>query len=245
MADVEDQSDEQRRELLHSIACLSGAALAFQHTPAFANPGARTEKPYRAALLVNEFGEPIRASRLAEAEPWVFNYPFQGTPAFLIRLPQPVTRTSLRTAKGSPYDAAEGTGESGNIVAYSAICAHKMMYPTPAISFIGLRPGFKGEPSQVIHCCGDDSRYDPAKGAQVLAGPAEQPLASILLKWDPKTDQLTAVGTAGGEMFDAFFEKYAFKLALDNGPKATQACERTTLAKPLKAYSRQVQTCKA
>lgn len=244
MADGADQSDTQRRELLHSIACLSGAALALQHTPGLAS-APRPEKHYGPALLVNEFGDPIRASRLAEAEPWVFNYPFQGTPAFLIRLPQPVARTSLKTAKGASYESADGIGEKGNIVAYSAICAHKMMYPTPAISFIGFRPGFKNEPEQVIHCCGDNSRYDPAKGARVLAGPAEQPLATILLRWDPKTDHLTAVGTAGGEMFDAFFEKYAFKLALDNGPKASHLCEKTTLARPMKAYSRQVQTCKA
>jgi hypothetical protein len=65
----------------------------------------------------------------------------------------------------------------------------------------------------VIHCCGDNSRYDPLQGARVIAGPAPQPLAAVLLEWDPGSDQLHAVGTRGGEMFDAFFEKYAMKLS--------------------------------
>ena len=83
------------------------------------------------------------------------------------------------------------------------------MYPTTAISFIGLRRGGHHEPSHVIHCCGDNSRYDPLQGARVIDGPAPQPLAAVLLEWDDKSDQLHAVGTRGGEMFDAFFEKYA------------------------------------
>lgn len=238
------ESDPQRREVLHSIACLSGAALSLPHA-AMATTGSTSERRYKSSLLVNDLGEPILAASIPVGEPWVFSYPFKGTPAFLIRLPQPVAPTPLKTAKGQTYQSHSGVGPSNTLVAYSAICAHKMMYPTPAISFIGVRPGIRDEPSQVIHCCGDDSRYDPTKGARVLAGPAEQPLASILLRWDPKTDTLHAVGTAGGEMFNAFFEKYSLKLVLDNVAQAQDLCDRTTRAKPLSVYSRQVQTCRA
>ena len=66
-------------------------------------------------------------------------------------------------------------------------------------------------------CCADHSVYDPASGARVLAGPAPQPLAAILLEYDAATDELAALGTVGAEQFDAFFTKYEFKLALDHG----------------------------
>ena len=66
------------------------------------------------------------------------------------------------------------------MVAFSAICAHKLVYPTTAISFIGLRSGQRGEPANVIHCCGDNSQYDPLHGARVIDGPAPQPLAAVL-----------------------------------------------------------------
>ena len=51
----------------------------------------------------------------------------------------------------------------------------------------------------------------------MLAGPAPQPLAAILLDYDAGSDELTAVGTLGGEMFNQFFAKYAMKLALEGG----------------------------
>jgi len=42
----------------------------------------------------------------------------------------------------------------------------------------------------VIHCCSEHSQYDPAEGARVVAGPAPQPLAAILLDHDPASDAL-------------------------------------------------------
>ena len=53
----------------------------------------------------------------------------------------------------------------------------------------------------------------------MLGGPAPQPLSAILLEHDKASDHLYAVGTLGGEMFDAFFAKYEFKLALEYGDK--------------------------
>jgi hypothetical protein len=68
---------------------------------------------------------------------------------------------------------------------------------------------------RLIHCCADHSQYDPARGAQVLSGPAQQPLCAVLLQHDPQADTLTAYGTLGGELFDEFFRKYEMKLSLD------------------------------
>ena len=237
------RTDDQRRSLLHSVGCLAATVVAGGIAPSAM--GKVSFKPYDPSLLVNEFGDPIKASDLVVAEPYVFNYPFQGTPAFLIRLAAPTKASRLKTESGQAYESLSGVGREQTIVAFSAICAHKMMYPTPNISFIGLRKGVGREPQTVIHCCGDDSRYDPSQGAQVIGGPAPQPLACIVLRHDPKTDGLRAVGTLGGEMFKAFFEKYEFKLTIDNGPKSKQLCNSTTVCKELKRYSRQLQGCPA
>ena len=131
------------------------------------------------------------------------------------------------------------------IVAFSAICAHKLAYPTREVSFIR----YQAEPSatadnRVIHCCADHSVYDPASGARVLSGPAPQPLAAILLEYDAPTDGLAAVGTLGAEQFDAFFAKYEFKLALDHGQgKARRPVGATTVVREIAQYCRQTVQC--
>jgi arsenite oxidase small subunit len=79
----------------------------------------------------------------------------------------------------------------------------------------------------------------------VIAGPAQQPLAAVLLEWDAQTDQLHAVGTQGGEMFKAFFDKYAFKLETEHGARAKSASGATTVVQAASAYSKQWQSCKA
>jgi len=154
-----------------------------------------------------------------------------------------VPATELMTRDGQRYAAPAGVGPNRSIVAFSAICAHKLMYPTNAISFIGLRDGQRGEPAHVIHCCGDNSRYDPGHGGRVVDGPAPQPLAAVLLDWDPASDRLHAVGTRGGEMFDAFFEKYAMKLELETGSSLRKASGANVVVQPAASYSKQWRSC--
>jgi Rieske Fe-S protein len=163
---------------------------------------------------------------------------------FLIALDRAVGGASLQTQGGRAYASPAGVGPGKSIVAFSAICSHKLMYPTPQISFIGLRKGIAGEPARVIHCCGDQSRYDPAQGARVIGGPAPQPLAAVLLEWDAGTDHLHAVGLQGGEMFAAFFEKYAFRLETEWGARARAQVGATAVTRPAATYSRQWQSCK-
>ena len=106
-------------------------------------------------------------------------------------------------APGTPsYEWPGGAGAAKSVVAYSAICSHQLTYPTKDISFISFRAGKTGanKHADVIHCCSEHSQYDPAEGARVLAGPAPQPLAAILLEHDPATDELYATGTLGGEI---------------------------------------------
>lgn len=133
----------------------------------------------------------------------------------------------------------------GSIVAYSAICAHQLAYPTRQISFISYRAesSARNKHAQVIHCCAEHSQYDPAEGARVVAGPAPQPLAAILLEHDPRTDELVATGTLGGEMFNQFFAKYEFKLALELGDTAHRVVAGSTVVSELDNYCRQQVRC--
>jgi arsenite oxidase small subunit len=226
---------------MRQAACVAGAWVASSALPVVA---AGEAQRYPRSLLVDSRGSPWTARRLKKGEAFLFNYPYAVSPVFLIDFEHEVKPAELVTKDKLRYAAPAGVGPNKSIVAFSAICAHKLMYPKPAISFIGLRSGGRGEPAHVIHCCGDNSRYDPLHGARVIDGPAPQPLAAVLLEWDASSDQLHAVGTRGGEMFDAFFEKYATQLELEIGSGLRKPSGATVVVQPAITYSRQWQSCR-
>lgn len=207
-----------RRSFMES--CSAGAACL--SLPLAAIAGNVTRREYDRALLVDEQGRPLKASRLAPLTNYVFHYPFVATPVFLLDMGKPVPPQTVSTKDRGAYSWPGGVGPRGSIVAYSAICAHKLVYPTREVSFISFRRtrAQKGVQDELIHCCADHSQYDPAKGAQVMSGPAPQPLAAVLLSYDAKQDTLSARGTLGGELFEEFFRKYEAKLSLEVGPRA-------------------------
>lgn len=203
---------------------------------------------YNRVRLVDEQRRPLKAASLAAGENYLFHYPFEGTPCFLLNLGRPtVQHVELKTEKGENYVWPGGVGAKQAIVSYSAICAHRMTYPTRQISFISYRdrstaPGLS-KPN-TIHCCSEHSEYDPAAGGRVLGGPAPQPLSAILLEHDAGSDGLYAVGTLGGEMFNAFFEKFEFKLALDYGAqRARQRASGETQVTTLQNFCKQQVKC--
>ena len=230
----------KRREFVQ----LCSAAAACAAAPAF--PADRAVRLHGRAKLVDERGQPIRLEALAQDVTYVFDYPFVATPCFLIRLDRPTPQAvELRTESGVPYRWEGGVGPARSVVAYSAICAHKMTYPTKQVSFIGYRaqPSPVAPSGRVITCCSDRSVYDPSNGARVVSGPAPQPLAAILLEHDPKANEVWAVGTYGGDKFDEFFRKYEFRLQLDVGPRARNAVEGTAVVRELTRYSTQWAQC--
>jgi arsenite oxidase small subunit len=200
---------------------------------------------YSRAKLVDEKGSPVRAKAIPANQNLIFHYPFAATPCFLLNLGRPASASvQLKTAGNQLYEWTGGVGAGRSVVAYSAICAHKLSYPTRDISFISFRTekSARNRHAAVIHCCSEHSQYDPAEGARVVAGPAPQPLAAILLEHDPGSDEIYALGTLGGEMFNDFFEKYAFKLSLEHpGPKAPVA--GSCVVQPLDNYCRQQVKC--
>ncbi len=157
------------------------------------------KRDYRKVLLVDIHGDPIRAGALAAETNYVFQYPYAATPCFLLRLPKAVrSGATLRRENGTRYEWSGGVGPDRAIVAFSAICAHKLAYPTKEVSFIRYqRERSPTSGGAVIHCCADHSVYDPLEGARVVSGPAPQPLAAIALDHEPSTDRLYATGTIG------------------------------------------------
>lgn len=229
----------QRREFVKLCTAVT-AGLAAPAVRADARP-----RLYARATLLDEQGAPLRAGAIPPERNLIFNYPFAATPCFLLNLGHALQPVTLKTADRASYEWAGGVGPARAIVAYSAICAHKLTYPTRDISFISYRaektPGNRF--ASVIHCCSEHSQYDPAQGARVLAGPAPQPLAAILLEYDAAKDELAALGTLGGELFHEFFEKYAFRLQMELGNKAQAAVSGSCVVRPLENYCRQQVKC--
>ncbi len=205
--------------------CMTAVAAA-GHRVGWAMPEGAT-KTYERCQLVDVSGEPLRTDALVVGETYVFNYPYVATPCFLLDLGEAATpEGDFVTERGSHYVPSAGVGPTRSVVAFSAICAHKMTHPAKSVSFINYRhekvryfgkdqQGHEG--SQVIFCCSERSVYDARDGARVLGGPAPQPLASIELEYDERDHGLYAVGTRGGEMFSQFFEKFTSRLQLEHG----------------------------
>ncbi len=233
--------------------CLSAASLAL------ANPSllAKTKgeiKLYSRARLVDQNDQPIKTASLKSKQCYVFNYPYVSTPCFLINLGQSVDQKEhLITENGQGYDWQGGVGPTNSIVSFAAICAHKLSYPTRTISFISYRPeqvlvDEQNQQStaaqQVIYCCSERSVYDPLKGAKVLDGPAPEPLTTIILEHDVTHDEYYAIGTLGSEMYDRFFSRFEFNLALEN--QLENVAEHVTQSARVyhqSEYSEHLQSC--
>jgi Rieske Fe-S protein len=231
----------QRRQFIQACAVSAVAS----SLPALSQENAKP-RFYGRARLVDDSGRALKAAALATHRNYIFHYPFAGTPCFLLNLGKPVrTAATLATADAKRYEWRGGVGAADSIVAYSAICAHKLTYPTRDISFISFRPEASAQNKlpQVIHCCSEHSQYDPAAGGKVVAGPAPQPLATILLEYDSARDELYAVGTLGGEMFNEFFSKYEFRLAVEHAGRAKNTVEGSCVVSELTKFCRQQVRC--
>lgn len=207
----------QRRDFLTALAATCAAPCIEPGQLLAAMPTGGQRRLYSRALLTDATGAPLRAATLAVERNYIFHYPYATTPCFLLDLGQ-----AAAAPAGSGWPG--GVGPKRSLVAYSAICSHKLTYPTREISFISYRSAAspQNRHARVIHCCSEHSQYDPAQGAAVLSGPAPHPLAAIVLEYQPASDALYAIGTVGAEMFEAFFDKFAFRLAMENGARGVR-----------------------
>ncbi len=179
-------------------------------------------KAYNKALLVKEDGSPLKEEDLKPHTNYIFFYPYASTPCYIINLGEEVKPVDIKLKDGKTYKWQGGVGSKKSIVAYSAICAHQWSYPTKQYSFINYYPSDK--PSEitkkggVIQCCAHLAVYDPKEGARVLDGPAEVPLASVVIQ--EEGGNLYAIGILGVDQFNQFFENYKRELRQTYGSTA-------------------------
>ena len=187
---------------------IAGAGALHRELAAAAPPG-DAAGPWPRTRLLDTDDAPLTLASLAPGESLVFHYPYRVTPCFLVRLdPADAVRSGVVRSGAAPSgtgaaggrDAADdggtwpgGLGDDSSLVAFSAICSHKMSHPARPISHIAYRAepveftgpdGARHTRSGTISCCSERSVYDPADGARVLAGPAPVPLAAIELAVD-------------------------------------------------------------
>ncbi len=179
-------------------------------------------KAYNKALLVKEDGSPLTEKDIQPQKSYILFYPHTATPCFLLNLDAEVKPAEIKLKDGKSYTWNGGVGSKKSIVAYSAICAHQWSYPTKTYAFINYYP--ENQPSEttkkagVIQCCAHLAVYDPKQGATVLDGPAEVPLAAIVLQQEG--DNFYAVGVLGVDQFDKFFDLYKQDLRQQYGSTA-------------------------
>ena len=233
--------------------CLSAASLVISN-PVLLAQSKSNVKFYSRVLLTDQNDEPVTSEKLKNKSCYIFNYPFVSTPCFLINLGETVhDDQKLKTEQGQAYQWTGGVGPGNSVVAFAAICAHKLSYPTKSISFINYRaeqiiadeenqPGQNNQ--QVIFCCSERSMYDPLKGAKVMSGPAPQPLTTIVLDYDEQDDHYYAQGTLGGELYEQFFERFEFNLALENELiDITTQVSNTSRIQNSDEYSKHLKSC--
>ncbi len=238
-----------RRDFTRICGTMIAGATAGAHLPAYAG----TRKAYPKAQLLGQHNEPVTADLLVTGEPYLFFYPFITTPCFLIDLGAKADASALTDSAGNRYDWHGGVGPNRSIVAYSAICSHKMTHPAKEISFINYRhdevsfyskEGKHETRNGVISCCSERSVYDPRNGARVLSGPAPQPLAAIELVADDNTGALYATASYGGDMYKRFFEKFGFRAAMEHRiTDPEQAVGESVTIRKVADYSGQTIKC--
>ncbi len=234
-----------RRDFIH--LCGSAATLAATQSAAQMQP--LTEFPR--VRLVDQSARPLAIAALEPQREYVFFYPYRCTPCFLLNLDRSTAPVDLQTHSGAAYRWQGGVGSGGGVVAFAAICAHKLTHPSAPVSFIGYRRhevGFLNKSnnqverrSAVIQCCSEHSIYDPAQGAKVLSGPAPQPLASIAL--EEQDGFLYASGVYGGLLYERFFERFGFRLQMEFGENAMTPVAEISRVMPIEAYTRQRIQC--
>lgn len=226
-------------------ACAAFAVLSAASSSRIASPAFGQETPK--AKLVGKDGKPIKVGTLVQDENYVFLYPYISTACLLLRLEKPTEHDIERIGdNAAAYKWPGGTGKGHDVVAYSAICAHALTGNGKQTSFLTYNKGqnkITGHES-VITCCAHAAIYDPAAGGKVISGPAPFPLAAVELLHDAESDELTAVGFMGSQLFDRFFASQKEDLIAEfgrGGYKEFVGGQTTVL--PMKEFSKDIVQC--
>jgi len=237
----------QRRDFLKVLA--TGSAIAVYPSMVggklYAEDGTLFTS-YGKVQLVDEEGNPLLASKLEKEKNYVFNYPHVATTCILVAMNTPAEKKiALKDEDGVEYIWNGAVGKENNIVAYSAICPHQLTHINKEDTFISyLAEGGKTmacKESGVIVCGSHLSAYDPHKGCKVMAGPAPQPLASIVLEHHDD-DTIWAVAVLGNDKFHQFFSAFKPELKEQFGGKrkAKKKVKESATTMALNDYTKDV-----
>ncbi|RDI94571.1 Rieske (2Fe-2S) protein [Meiothermus sp. QL-1] len=159
---------------------------------------------FQRALLVDKEGKPFKLSTLRPHEPFVFPYPFAGTPNILVNVDAELSPVEVRMPDGRNYRWPGGVGPRRSVVAYTSICNHGYSYAAPNLGAMGYyKP--EGNRGPRLVCCAHLSSFDVTRGGEVRGGPAPHALAAVVLEHDAAKDETYAVGFLGNPQFDEFF----------------------------------------
>ncbi|MEM7378471.1 MAG: hypothetical protein AAF460_13315 [Pseudomonadota bacterium] len=221
-----------KRRAFHRLC--AGLAVSVATTGQVAAYGPRT--PHGRVALVDSDNAPVRASDVSPGTSWVFAYPFVTSPCFLINI-------GAGEPSGHPLALQTTTSADTTLVAFAAICTHKLSHPAKAISFLSYRPPTSDSPVHRIVCCSEGSVYDAARGAAVLSGPAPAPLAAIELVED-NDGALFATASYAGNLYDRFYNAFGFRLALEYAVDEPRTpVENRTIVRTLEEHSAQRVAC--
>lgn len=199
--------DETKRNVLKLLAVaglgaagggLVGGTLQFVQPPIIGIAS------YPRTQLIDVDGSPLTVAKVeaeynvGTGELYLFNYPLQNEPNFLLNL-YPANGQPPSSTNPGAASVPSGVGTHGSIVAYSAICQH-LGCPAPAISYYppGTCPTTfnNGRLPFYIHCSCHGSTYDVTNLAANLTGPAVLPLPQVVLEADAGGN-IYAVGENG------------------------------------------------
>lgn len=242
--------DKRRRNFVHFCGSALSLLTVCPNLLADSQTSIRKHKP---VLLTDAYHKPLHCEELQVEKEYIFHYPYRGTPCFLIDLGKKIPGgQALYTKSGKRYTWQGGVGPRQSIVAFSAICAHRMTHPSPTVSFIGYRKKPVGylddkmevkQRASVIQCCSEQSVYDPARGAKVLGGPAPQPLAAIELDYR-ENGHIYATGVYGGDLFDQYFSKFGDRLMIEyQSADYRNEIEAESIVEPLDRFTRSKVEC--
>ena len=203
-------------------------------------------KTYEKIQLVDADGNPLLGSKLDKEKPYIFNYPQVAAPCLLINLDEKTAKdVKLTSEDGVEYIWKGGVGKGNTIVAYSAICPHQLTHPNKEDSFVTYvdkkTKTMAYKEGGVIVCSSHLSAYDPKRGCKNLAGPAEQPMASIVLEHHDD-DTLWAVAVLGQDKFHDYFKSFKseFKDQWGGKRKAKKLVKKPAQTVALSEYTKEV-----
>ncbi|HUE28415.1 MAG TPA: Rieske 2Fe-2S domain-containing protein [Solirubrobacteraceae bacterium] len=193
-----------RRRLITGAAAVTGLGLGGALLVPIASSGpnvgdAIDDTPWhRGRPVVDVNGNPILASDIVE-KTFVTGFP-QGANPEMLASPIVIVKVPLEQLHLPDRRAADVWAPQG-IVAYSKICTHAgcaiALYRNPLFS--------PHEPRPALVCPCHYSTFDPARGAEVIFGPAGRSLPQLPLAIDPATGALVANGGYSGSVGPAWF----------------------------------------